>query len=61
VLPPVHPLIVMVPDTVPVTVVQVIFPEPADATPVPNASVSPATGMSMAAKVMNIRRTKTSP
>ena len=55
-LPPVHPLIVMVPVTVPVTVVQVIFPVAADATPVPSASVSPAIGMSMAAEIMNIRR-----
>jgi hypothetical protein len=55
VLPPVHPLIVSVPDAFPVNVVHVIFPVAAPAVPaIPN--VRPATGMSMAARVSNIRR-----
>jgi hypothetical protein len=54
VLPPVHPLMTMSPDTVPVTVVQEIFPVPAPAVP-DSASVRPPTGMSMAANVSKIR------
>ena len=55
VLPPVHPLTVMLPDSLPVSVVQTIFPVPAPAVPaIPK--VRPATGKTMAASVSKIRR-----